>query len=222
MKQANLTKISEFQIDDGGLLLISAVDNFPFLAVDTKGAAFDAGPFTGAFCDIEGLSKFIVKGKRDSACSVHLKFAEGDVYPMGGFHFSDEQYSYALDWIIAANNTIRAKKPNEREEDSELNLAIIQEIENCPGIPKKSLKPNTPIKTIADSLDWTDWVLETERRLPVVIPYRISERVITIADAVAYGNPQFKDRKDFDESVHREIRERRRALRRQAAQRLSQ
>lgn len=218
MSQPEAIKINTFQIDDdGGLLLISAVDNFPFLVVDTKGAAFDAGPFTGAFCDIEGLSKFIVKGKRDSVCSVHLKFAEGDVYPMGEFHFSDVQYSNALDWIMAANKTIRTKKPNELEEDSELNLAIIQEIENCRGIPKNSLNPDIPIKTIAKSLGWTDWVLETEKRLPVVIPYLISERVRTIADAVAYGNPQFKDKKDFDESVLRKNNEMSRVLHRQEA-----
>ena len=133
---------------------------------------------------------------------------------MGGFHFSDEQYSAALHWVIAANNTIRAKKPNENEENNELDRAIMQEIENCLEIPKESLPPNTPIKTITNSLGWTDWVLETEKRLPVVVPYSISERIRTIADAVAYGNPQFKDKKDFDKSFHRKTIEMRRALRR--------
>lgn len=214
MEEKNLIKISEFQIDpDGGLLLFSKADGLPFLEVDEKGTAFDAGPFAGFFCPLEGLSKFIVKGERDSACYVYLRFAEGDVYPMGDFHFSDEQYSDALHWVIAANNTIRSKKPNERE-DRELDLAIIREIENCPGISKESLTPNTPIKTIANSLGWTDWVLETEKRLPVVVPYPISERIRIIADAVAYGNPQFKDRKDFDKSLHRKTIEMRRALRR--------
>lgn len=215
MEQKHLIKISNFQIDsDGGLLLFSEADGLPFLEVDEKGTAFDAGPFAGFFCAIEGLSKFIVKGERDSACAVYLKFAEEDVYPMGEFHFSDKQYSAALHWVIAANNTIRAKKPNENEENSELDRAIMQEIENYPGISKESLTPNTPVKTIANSLGWTDWVLETEKRLPVVLPYLISERIRTIADAVAYGNPQFKDRKDFDKSLHRKTTEMRWALRR--------
>ena len=215
MSQENSIKISKFQIDnDGGLLLISKTDELPFLEVNEKGVAFDAGPFTGAFCSLESLSKFIVKGERDSACSVHLKFAEGDVYPIGGFHFSDKQYSNALDWVMAANNTIRAKKPNENEENSELDRAIMQEIENCPGIKKQTLKPNTLIKTITNSLGWTDWILETEKRLLVVLPYPISERIRTLADAVAYGNPQFKDKKDFDKSLHRKTIEMRRTLRR--------
>ena len=219
MEQKHLIKISKFQIDcDGGLLLFSEADGLPFLEVDKKGTAFDAGPFAGFFCALEGLSKFIVKGKRGSACSVYLKFAEGDAYAMGGFHFSDEQYSDALDWAMAANNIIRAKKPNENKENSELDLAIIQEIENCPGISKKNIKSNTLIKTIANSLGWTDWVLETERRLPVVVPYPISKRIVTIADAVAYGNPQFKDRKDFESGLKRKITEMRRALRQHKAQ----
>ena len=61
MKQANLTKISKFQIDgDGGLLLISEADGLPFLEVDEKGVAFDDGPFAGTFCRLEGLSKFLL------------------------------------------------------------------------------------------------------------------------------------------------------------------
>ena len=60
MKQMNLIKISEFRVDDGGLLLISKANDLPFLAVDEKGVVFDDGPFTGTFCALEGLSKFFI------------------------------------------------------------------------------------------------------------------------------------------------------------------
>ena len=111
MKQANLTKISKFQIDDdGGLLLISEADGLPFLEVGEKGVAFDDGPFTGAFCHLEGLSKFFVlKDESKDTFSLQLRFAEGDVYPMGKSQFS-VKYNEALCWAIAANKRIAEKQ----------------------------------------------------------------------------------------------------------------
>lgn len=111
MKQANLTKIDKFQIDDdGGLLLVSEADGLPFLEVSEKGVAFDDGPFTGAFCRLEGLSKFfILKDESKNAFSLQLMFVEGDVYPMGKAQFS-VQYNDALCWVIAANKRIAGKQ----------------------------------------------------------------------------------------------------------------
>ena len=111
MSQVNLTKISEFKIDnDGGLLLISEVDGLPFLEVREKGVAFDDGPFIGAFCRLEGLSKFFVlKDKSKDIFSLQLMFAEGDIYPMGKAQFS-VQYNEALCWAIAANKRIAERQ----------------------------------------------------------------------------------------------------------------
>ena len=122
MKQANLIRISKFQIDDdGGLLLISEADGLPFLEVNERGVAFDAGPFTGAFCALEGLSKFFVlKDKGKDIFSLQLMFAEGDVYPMGESEFSDAQYSNALDWTITANKKIALKQGDEKGCPSDL------------------------------------------------------------------------------------------------------
>ena len=118
MSQVNLTKISEFKIDDDRLLLISEADGLPFLEVGEKGIAFDDGPFTGAFCRLEGLSKFfITKDKSKDSFSLQLMFAEGDIYPMGKAQFS-VQYNEALCWAIAANKRITEKQKVEigREE----------------------------------------------------------------------------------------------------------
>ncbi len=110
MSQVNLTKISEFKIDNDRLLLISEADGLPFLEVGEKGVAFDDGPFTGAFCRLEGLSKFFVlKDKSKDIFSLQLMFAEGDVYPMGKAQFRG-QYNEALCWAIAANKRIAEKQ----------------------------------------------------------------------------------------------------------------
>ena len=115
MKQMNLIKISEFRVDDGGLLLISKANDLPFLAVDEKGVVFDDGPFTGTFCALEGLSKFfIVKDESRDAFSLQLMFAEGDAYPMGEAQFS-VQYNEALCWVIKTNKKIAQKKGDEKE-----------------------------------------------------------------------------------------------------------
>ena len=96
MSHVNLTKISKFQIDDGALLLVSEADGLPFLEVGEKGVAFDDGPFTGFFCDLEGLSKFFVlKDESKDIFSLQLMFAEEDVYPMGEAQFS-EKYNEAF------------------------------------------------------------------------------------------------------------------------------
>lgn len=200
MSQTAAIKINNFQIDnDGDLLLISAVDKLPFLAVDTKGVSFDAGPFAGAFCDLEGLSKFIVKGEKDSACSVYLKFAEGDVYPMGEFHFSEEQYSDALHWAITANKKIELKKKNKEGCPSDLAKAVISMIEECLGIDEGSLKSDTPLKNTIDS--WNRKKLKlirvAEKRHSIVVPGDSILPLRTIEDVIDLVNAQVEDKTDF-------------------------
>ena len=114
VNQVHLTKIGKFQIgDDDALLLISEADGLPFLEVGEKGVAFDDGPFTGFFCDLEGLSKFFVlKDESKDIFSLQLMFAEEDVYPMGEAQFS-EKYNEALCWVTAANKRIAEKQKAE-------------------------------------------------------------------------------------------------------------
>ena len=131
MNQKNLIKISEFQIDDGDLLLTSEMDGLPFLAVDEKGIVFDDGPFTGFFCRLEGLSKFFVlKDESKDVFSLQLMFAEGDVYPMGKARFS-VQYNAALCWVIAANKKIAQKKGDEKEYSRSFAKEVTGKIINC-------------------------------------------------------------------------------------------
>lgn len=198
MKQANLIKINNFQIDnDGDLLLISKVDKFPFLAVNEKGVAFDAGPFTGAFCSLESLAKFIVKGQRNAACYVHLKFAEGDVYPMGEFYFSEEQYSEALRWVIKANKRIEEKKEAGKENSSPLAKAVVSMIANCLEKDEQLLEFSTAISENLDSLRSQELVLATEKRFPIVVQDGFFARIRTIADVIDYVNAQVEDEKVF-------------------------
>ena len=198
MKQKRLIKISKFQIDsDGGLLLFSQADGLPFLEVNQKGTAFDAGPFAGFFCALEGLSKFIVKGERDSACSLHLKFAEGDVYPMGEFYFSEEQYSEALRWVIKANKRIGEKKGREKENSSPLAKAVISMIANCLEKDEQLLEFSTAIWENLDSLRSQELVLATEKRFPIVVQDDFFARIRTIADVIDYVNAQVEDEKVF-------------------------
>ena len=207
MEQANLTKISKFQIDDdGGLLLISKADGLPFLEVGEKGVAFDDGPFTGAFCRLEGLSKFIVKGKRDSPCSVHLKFAEGDVYPMGAFHFSEEQYSEALSWVIKANKRIAEKKEVKEGYPLGVTNAVINKIADHGKVDKKSLELNTAIRKVLhffDSLNWYELILEVEENFSIIVPESFLAEIETIANVIEFVNAQVVDETDFRDKHRR-------------------
>ena len=198
MGQVNLTKISEFKInDDGGLLLISEADGLPFLEVGEKGITFDDGPFTGAFCSLESLAKFIVKGERNAACYVHLKFAEGDVYPMGEFYFSEEQYSEALRWVIKANKRIEEKKGAGKENSSPLAKAVVSMIANCLEKDEQLLEFSTAISENLDSLRSQELVLATEKRFPIVVQDGFFARIRTIADVIDYVNAQVEDEKVF-------------------------
>ena len=198
MKQANLIKISKFQVDsDGGLLLFSEADGLPFLEVDEKGTAFDAGPFTGAFCALEGLSKFIVKGERDSACSVYLKFAEGDVYPIGKFHFSDEQYSGALHWAITANKKIELKKGNKEGYPGDLAKAVISMIAKCLEMDKGLFKSDTFLENVIDSGDRKKLIWMAKERYSIVVPDNSILPITTIRDVIDLVNAQVEDKTDF-------------------------
>lgn len=115
-----LIQIGKFQMSPGGLLLLSEADGFPFLVVSAEGVTFDAGPFTGSFCDLKGLSEFTVQREtnaKNSVCSVQLTFAEGDSYLVGGFAYSVSRYKDACCWVEAANRKIVLKK-GDGEEDS--------------------------------------------------------------------------------------------------------
>ena len=201
MEQKHLIKISNFQIDyDGGLLLFSEADGLPFLEVDEKGTAFDAGPFAGFFSGLEDLSKFIVKGERDSACSVHLKFAEGDVYPMGGFHFSDKQYSEALRWVINANKRIVEKKEVKEGYPLSLTDAVISKIADHGKIDKKSLEPNTAIRQVLnfpDSLGWQELILDVEGDFSIIVPESFLAEIETIGNVIEFVNAQVTNETDF-------------------------
>ena len=201
MRQENLIKISTFQRDtDGGLLLISEADGLPFLEVDAEGVSFDAGPFTGFFCELEGLSKFtVVKHGTNTACSVQLKFAEGDVYPIGGFHFSDSQYSEGLHWVMTANKKIREKKGDKGEPPIGLSEAVIGMIAEHVGVAKECLKPHTSISAplLLNSLSTEVLVLKAEERFQIVVPNNIVARIRTIADVIGYVNAQVEDKLDF-------------------------
>ena len=207
MKQASLIKISKFQIDnDGALLLISEADKLPFLEVNEKGVAFDAGPFTGSFCGLRGLSKFIIKGKRRSTCVLQLKFAEADIYPIGGFHFSEthyDQYNEALRWVRTANKRIAAEKGETEEYSTPLAKAVRSVIANYVEQNEKHLKLDTTIEKIIDSLDSLDrqdWIHEVEDRFQIFLPDSIFAQN-TIADVIDYVNAQVEDETDLHQKL---------------------
>ena len=115
-----LIQIGKFQMGPDGLLLFSEADGFPFLVVNAEGVTFDAGPFTGSFCDLKGLSKFTVQrgtSAKNPMCAVQLTFAEGDSYLVGGFDYSESRYKDARCWVEAANRKIALKK-GDGDEDS--------------------------------------------------------------------------------------------------------
>lgn len=206
MKQANLIKIGEFQINDYGFLLISETDGLPFLAVDEKGVAFDAGPFTGAFCSLKDLAKFIVKGEKDSACSLQLMFAEGDVYPMGQFYFSEEQYSEALRWVIKANKRIAEKTEVKEGYPLGLTDAVINKISDHGKVDKKSLEPNTAIREVLhflDSLGWQELILEVEGNFSIIVPESFLAEIETIANVIEFVNAQVVDETGFPDKHRR-------------------
>ena len=114
-----LIQIGKFQISPDGLGLLSEADGFPFLVVSAEGVTFDAGPFTGSFCDLKGLSKFTVQREtnaKNSACSVQLTFAEGDSYFVGGFAYGESRYKDACCWVEAANRKIALRKRDSKED----------------------------------------------------------------------------------------------------------
>lgn len=210
MTKENSIKISKFQIDDDGrLLLISEADNLPFLVVDVKGITFDAGPFAGFFCGLEGLSKFIVNGKRDSACFVQLKFTEGDVYQIGSFDFSDEQYRDALRWVITGNKQIAQKREKRKEDSKNYTDAVISVIATCLGRDKKSFKPDTTIRVAfnsLDSLDRQNLIYKAEERFSIIIPDSVFAQIGSIADMIDYVKAQVENETDFLERPHRKDR----------------
>ena len=197
MKQANLIKISKFQTDDGGLLLICKTDDLPFLVVDEKGVVFDDGPFIGAFCALEGLSKFIVKGKREAVCTLQLKFAEGDIYPIGRFSSRDPQYNEALRWVITANKKIAQKNGTARGYSNSFADAIIGIIATCVGKDEESLKTDTDIVAALDSLEKQNLIHEAEERFSIFLPESIFAQIRTIGDLIAYVNALVEDETDF-------------------------
>ena len=203
MKQMNLIKISEFKIDsDGRFLLFSEADKLPFLEVNEKGVAFDAGPFTGSFCGLRGLSKFIVKSKKEAIGVLQLKFAEADIYPIGVFHFSEthyDQYNEALLWVITVNKRITAGKGETEEYSTPLAKVVKSVIAKYVEQNEKHLKLNTTIKKIIDSLDSLDrqnLIHEVERRFQIFLPDSIFTQD-TIADVIDYVNAQVEDEQFF-------------------------
>lgn len=114
-----LIQIGKFQMEPDGLLLLSEADGLPFLVVRSEGITFDAGPFTGSFCDFKGVSKFTLQREtkaKNSVCSIQLIFAEGDRYPLGGFDYSASRYDDAQRWVKAANRRIILKKRDGTED----------------------------------------------------------------------------------------------------------
>lgn len=197
MNQKNLIKISEFQIDDGDLLLTSEMDGLPFLAVDEKGIVFDDGPFTGFFCRLEGLSKFFVlKDESKDVFSLQLMFAEGDVYPMGKARFS-VQYNAALCWVIAANKKIAEKKRDKKEYFTSLAQEVKRMIAECIGEKEETLRPNTPLKNVVDSLGMEELKLELENRLSISAPDDSIFPIEKIADIIDFMAAHFKDKTDL-------------------------
>ena len=199
----NLIKISEFKIDsDGRFLLFSETDKMPFLEVNEKGVAFDAGPFIGSFCGLRGLSKFIVKSKREAIGVLQLKFAEADIYPIGVFHFSEthyDQYNEALLWVITANKRIAAGKGETEEYSTPLAKVVKSVIANYAEQNEKHLKLDTTIKKIIDSLDSLDrqnLIHEVEKRFQIFLPDSIFTQD-TIADVIDYVNAQVEDETDL-------------------------
>ncbi len=196
----NLIKISEFKIDsDGRFLLFSEADKLPFLEVNEKGVAFDAGPFTGSFCGLRGLSKFIVKSKREAIGLLQLKFAEADIYPIGMFHFSDthyDQYNEALLWVITANKRIAAGKGETEEYSTPLAKVVKSVIANYVEQNEKHLKLDTTIKKMIDSLDRQNLIHEVEKRFQIFLPDSIFTQD-TIADVIDYVNAQVEDETDL-------------------------
>lgn len=198
MKQANLTKISKFQIDDdGALLLISKTDELPFLEVDERGVAFDAGPFTGAFCALEGLSKFfVIKDESGDTFSLQLMFAEEDVYPMGEAQFN-EQYNEALCWVIAANKQIAEKKGNEKGYPSDFAKAVINMIAKCLEMDKRSLESDISLKNAVDSSQKKKLIWMAEERYSIAVPDDSILPLRTIGDVIDLVNAQVEDKTDF-------------------------
>ncbi len=195
----NPIKISEFKIDsDGRFLLFSEADKLPFLEVNEKGVAFDAGPFTGSFCGLRGLSKFIVKSKREAIGVLQLKFAETDIYPIGVFHFSEthyDQYNEALLWVITANKRIAAGKGETEEYSTPLAKVVKSVIAKYVEQNEKHLKLDTTIKKIIDSLDSLDrqnLIHEVEKRFQIFLPDSIFTQD-TIADVIDCVNAQVED-----------------------------
>ena len=198
MSQENPIKISKFQIDnDGDLLLISKTDGLPFLVVNEKGVTFDGGPFTGTFCALRGLSKFIVRSERKAAGTLQLKFAEGDIYPIGEFHFRDPQYNEALRWVIAANKKIDQKNGTASGYSNSFADAVIGVIATCVGKDEKSLKPDTDIEDALDSLEKQNLIHEAEERFSIFLPESIFAQIKTIGNLIEYVNALVEDKTDF-------------------------
>ena len=211
MSQVNLIKISEFQINDYGLLLISETDGLPFLAVNEKGVVFDAGPFTGAFCSLEGLAKFfIVTDESKDAFSLQLMFAEGDVYPMGKAQFT-VQYNDALRWVIKTNKKIAKKKGNEKEFSTLLAEEVIRMIAECMGEKEESLKPSTLLKDVVDSLGAEELKLELENRLSIRAPGDSIFPIRKIANIIDFMNAHFKDKTDLQNRLRGKTKDRHKA-----------
>ncbi len=188
--------------------MISEADNLPFLVVDAKGVTFDAGPFAGFFCALEGLSKFIVNGNRDSECSVQLKFTEGDAYCIGDFHFSDEQYSDALRWVTTGNKQIAQKKGMEKEDSKGYADAILSVIATCVERDKKSLKPNMTIReafSSLDSLDRQNLIYKAEERFSIIIPDSVFAQIGSIADMIDYVKAQVENEADVIAHVNSQV-----------------
>ena len=207
MKQTNLIKIGEFQINDYGFLLISETDGLPFLAVDEKGIAFDAGPFTGAFCSLEDVAKFfIIKDESGDTFSLQLMFAEGDVYPMGKAKFN-KRYNDALCWVIAANKQIAEKKGDKPEYSTSFAKEVVSKIIECLGdegelltvtlIEKIVDSPDFPIEEIVPSKDRENLIKTAKGRFSIFVPDNSALPIKTIAGVIRLVNAQVKDEKDF-------------------------
>ena len=70
-----------------GLLLFSEADGLPFLEVDEKGTAFDAGPFAGFFCALEGFIQIYRKRRKGFRVLRASQVCRGRCLPNGGIPF---------------------------------------------------------------------------------------------------------------------------------------
>jgi acyl carrier protein len=196
MEQESLAKISRFQINpDGVLLLISAKDNLPFLEIDAEGVSFDDGPFTGFFCDLEGISRFTIKRETVTECHLQIKFAEGDIYRIGRFDFDEAQHRKELHWVVTANKRISMKRADIEKHPIVLSAEVISMIASHLYVEEEQIKPKTSFRDelALESLELTELIMEAEEHFSVEITEQDVARIQTVEDAIYYINAQIEE-----------------------------